>query len=158
MSQHEQIGALIESWTRSQQQIWENWMVTLKKFSAGGAAQPTLHEGLERWQESVNHTLDAQAQAMTAWASQIANVEGAPPETARWAQEGVKLVEQWTAAQRSLWHQWFGMLGKTVESGGTPPGTDQFKQFMSGWEQVGKQMQELQNTWAEGLPGGKKKQ
>ena len=35
MPQRDQIGALIESWTKSQQQIWENWMETLRKASGG---------------------------------------------------------------------------------------------------------------------------
>lgn len=156
MTQRDQISALIESWTSSQQQIWENWMETLQKSGGSGDAKETMHKGLERWQESVDHTLDAQSKAMTAWASQVGSIEGAPAESAKWADEGAKMVAQWSDAQRSLWHQWFGMMGKAMESGGAQPGADQMKQLMAGWEQVGKQMETLQKTWATKVQPDKK--
>lgn len=156
MKQQEQLNSLIESWTRAQQQIWEKWMETLKQSGSGGA-QATLKQGMERWQEAVDRTLDAQTESMKAWTSQVKAVEGVPEESKRLAEEGAKMVQQWADAQRALWHQWFGMMGKTVEGGGAAPGADQFKQFMAGWEQVGKQMQDLQKTWASSLKSGAKK-
>ncbi len=157
MTQHEEITALIEHWTRSQQQIWETWMETLGKSATGGAQLPTLHQGMESWQSSVNHTLDTQAEALQAWVSQVGNIEGASPEAKRWAEEGAKMLEQWTAAQRGLWQQWFQMMGKAMEGSGAQPGGDQFKQLMAGWEQVGKQMQDVQRAWAQSLAPGKEK-
>ena len=131
-------------------------METLQKTTAGGDSQATLHKGLERWQESVDHTIDTQSKAMKAWASQVGSIEGAPPQSKQWADEGTTLVEQWADAQRTLWHQWFGMMGKAMEGGGAQPGADQMKQFMAGWEQVGKQMETLQKSWAANLQPGKK--
>jgi len=157
MKQHAEITALIESWTRSQQQIWETWMETLQKAATGGAQPPNLGQGMESWQASVDHTLDTQAQAMKAWAAQVGSIDGASPEAQRWAEEGAKMLEQWTAAQRGLWQQWFQIMGKAMEGGTAQPGGDQFKQLMSGWEQVGKQMQDLQKNWAQAFTPGKKK-
>lgn len=157
MKQHEEITALMETWTRSQQQFWESWMDTLRKAATGGGHSPDLSQGMESWQNSVNHTLDTQAQAMKAWASQVGGIEGASPEAKRWAEEGARMLEQWTAAQRGLWTHWFQIMGQAMQGGAAQAGGDQFKQLMSGWEQVGKQMQELQRSWAEGFSPGKKK-
>ena len=65
------------------------------------------------------------------------------------------MVEQWTAAQRGLWEQWFTLMAGAME-GGTKPGTDQLQRMMGGWDQVAKTMQELQRGWAASLTQAKK--
>lgn len=156
MTQHQDITELMETWTRSQQQLWESWMDTVRKAATAGMQAPDLNQGMQSWQTSVNHTLDTQAQAMQAWASQVSSVEGASPEAKRWAEEGARMLEQWTAAQRGLWQQWFQMMGQAMQGSAGQPGGDQLKQLMSGWEQVGQQMQELQKNWADSFAPGKK--
>ena len=155
MAQQADISGLVESWTSAQQKIWGDWMETLQKSTGGSPMQQTWQQGLQRWQEAVNQTLDAQGKAMQTWAEQVGKADGAPPEAKKWAEDGVNMVQQWTATQRSLWEQWFGMMGKGLE-GGMQPGPDQLKQFMAGWEQVTQQMQQLQKNWMAGLGGMKK--
>ena len=153
MTQQVDISGLVESWTKTQQKIWNDWMETLQKSTGGGSAQQTWQQGLQRWQEAVQQTLDAQDKAMQSWAEQVGKVEGTPPEAKKWTEDGVAMVQQWTAAQRGLWEQWFNMMDKGLQ-GGMQPGQDQLKQFMAGWEQVNQQMQKMQKTWMAGLGGG----
>ena len=155
MAQQADISGLIESWTKTQEKIWSDWMKTLEQSGGSNPVQQTWQQGLQRWQEAVNQTLDAQGQAMQAWAEQVGKTEGAPPEAQKWAQEGVNMVQQWAATQRGLWDQWFSIMGQGVQ-GGVQPGPEQLKQIMSGWEQVSQQMQQFQKNWMAGLGGGKK--
>jgi len=155
MAHSPDITKLLESWTESQQKLWTGWMESMQKSGSTGSVQQTWQQGLDRWHEAVEQTLDAQTKAMSAWAEQVGGVEGAPPQAKQWAEGGVKMVEQWSAAQRGLWEQWFALMGKTIENG-AHPGADQLQQLMGGWQQVAKKMQDLQNGWAAGLTPGKK--
>lgn len=156
MAKQDDIGGLIESWMQGQQKIWNDWMGAVGKNMGTTDVPQTWQQGLERWRESMDSTLDAQATAMKSWMDQAGKGAGDSPSSRKWASEGEKMVEQWTAAQRSLWEQWFEMMGKLAESGAARPGADQFKQYLAGWEQASKQMQSLQQQWAESLAGGAK--
>ena len=156
MAKQDDIGALIESWMQGQQQIWNDWMGAVGKSMGTADASQTWQQGLERWRASMDSTLDAQASAMKSWMEQAGKGAGDSPEARKWATEGEQMVEQWTAAQRRLWEQWFAMMGKLAESAAAQPAADRFKPYLAGWEQVSKQMQSLQQQWAESLAGAAK--
>lgn len=156
MAKQDEIGGLIESWMQGQQQIWNDWMGAVGKSVGTGDASQTWQLGLERWRASMDSTLDAQASAMKSWMEQAGKGAGDSPDARKWAVEGEKMVEQWTSAQRQLWEQWFAMMGKLAESASAQPAAEQFKPYLAGWEQASKQMQSLQQQWAESLAGAAK--
>lgn len=151
MANQDEISGLIESWMQGQQKIWNDWMGVVGKGIAPGEVTRTWQQGLERWRESMDGTLDAQAQAMKSWMEQAG--KGGSTDSA-WAAEGTRMVEQWTQAQRGLWDQWFAMMNKVAEGGATRPGTAQLEQYFAGWEQVSAQMRTLQEQWAASVAGG----
>jgi len=150
MVQQADMQNLINDWMQGQQKLWQEWVQNVQQ-AGGGGAQPWM-QGLSRWQEAVEKTLDTQKQATRAWADRVAQMEGAPEEMKRWASEGVNLVDQWSDAQHKLWQQWFGLMGKTGPAAGMP-GEEHVKQIMAGWEQMAGQMQSLQRQWASSLSG-----
>ena len=140
---------LMQNWMEQQQKMWHDWLQIMQQAAGGGSAAQPWTQGLGRWQEAVEQTLDTQKQAIRAWADQVAGVEGAPEEMKRWASEGVKVMDQWTDAQHKMWQQWFELMGRSGSGGGE----DQVKQLTSGWEQMASQMQELQRQWASAFSG-----
>lgn len=152
MAQQSDMQNLITDWIQGQQKLWQEWMQNVQQApGAGSGAQPWT-QGLSRWQEAVEQTLETQKQATRAWAEQVAKVEGAPEEMKRWASEGVKLVDQWSDAQRKLWQQWFDLMGKTSPASGMP-GEEHLRQLMGGWDQMAEQMQTLHRQWLSAFSG-----
>ena len=153
MAQQADMQNLINDWMQGQQKLWQDWVQSVQQAAGGAAGSgPPWTQGLSRWQEAVEKTLETQKQATRAWAEQVAKMEGAPDEMKRWASEGVNLVDQWTDAQHKLWQQWFDLMGKSSPAAGMP-GEEHVKQLMSGWEQMAGQMQALQRQWASALSG-----
>jgi hypothetical protein len=142
------MDGLLESWMESQHKLWDGWMQTVQQVSGGNPMAETWQQGLARWREAVDQTLETQKQATRAWAEQVAGVEGAPEELKRWAQEGVTLVDQWSDAQHGLWKQWFDLMSSAAPAGGAAPAAEQMRELMAGWEQASERMQELQRQWA----------
>jgi hypothetical protein len=130
------MDGLLENWMESQHKLWDGWMQTVQQVSGGNPMAETWQQGLARWREAVDQTLETQKQATRAWAEQVSGVEGAPEELKRWAQEGVTLVDQWSDAQHGLWKQWFDLMSSAAPAGGAAPAAEQMRELMAGWEQA----------------------
>jgi hypothetical protein len=154
MAKQDDIGGLIETWMQGQQKIWNDWMGAVGKGGSPDQMMQTWQQGLERWRESMDSTLDAQSRAMKAWVERAGKSGAESQQARRWAEEGAQLIEQWTRAQRGLWEQWFALMGSFAEGGAAGSGTEPFRQYMAGWEQVSKQMRVLQEQWAASLASG----
>lgn len=131
---------LMQEWMQQQQKLWQDYAENLQQ--AGKAGQVPA-AGLEQWRQAVEQSLETQKAATRAWADQIAAVKGAPDEVRKWADEGVRMLEQWSDAQRSVWQQWFDLMERSVSASANPA-----QQMMAGWEQMAAQMQSLQQQWA----------
>ena len=151
-----EMHGLVEGWMESQQKLWDGWVQTVQQMGGGNPMAGAWQQGLERWQEAVERTLDTQRQTIRAWADQVSQVQGAPDELKKWAEDGVALMDQWSDAQQGLWKQWFALM-TSASSGSGAPAADQMRQLMAGWEQAAGRMQELQRQWAAtfGAFGGK---
>ncbi len=140
---------LIQNWMEQQQKLWQEWVQRMQGATSGAGAMPPWSQGMDQWQQAVEHTLETQRQALHTWADQVASVEGAPEEVRRWASEGVQMIDQWTDAQRALWHHWFELAGSSTAAGGGA----QLNPLMPDWQKMASEMQDLQRRWASAFSG-----
>ena len=149
MTDKADIQKTLQSWADFQKSMWDQWLESLEKGE--GTSSGTLWtQGLERWKESVDKMLDYQAESVRAWADKgREQIEGGPAETKQWADEGVSIMEGWVSAQRTLWDQWFELIGSTPDSASAAHpmqvGLDQ-------WREFGEKMLDLQSNWTAAWP------
>ena len=154
MTSQADIQKTLQSWADFQKSTWDNWLESLEK-GKGATPDALWSGGLERWKESVEKTLDYQADSLKTWAKSLEENENAPAEMKKWAADGVAMVEGWVNAERDLWKQWFDLISSAPGAGGNPMQvtTDQ-------WRQFGEKMLEMQSNlsaaWMKSLSGGSK--
>ncbi len=149
MTDEADIQKTLQSWADFQKSMWDRWLESLEK-GEGTSSGALWTQGLERWKESVDKMLDCQAESVRTWAESLEQTEGGPEGTKQWADEGVSIVEGWVSTQRTLWNQWFELMGSAPgsASAGHPMqvGLDQ-------WRDFGEKMLGLQSSWpAVGTP------
>lgn len=155
MTNQADIQKTLQSWADFQKNTWDNWLQSLEK-SKDASPDALWSEGLERWKESVEKTLDYQADSLKTWARGLEEYENTPPEMKEWASDGVAMVEGWVDAERDLWKQWFELVGSAPGASGNPMQvtTDQ-------WRQFGEKMLEMQSNmsaaWMKSISSGGKK-
>lgn len=155
MTNQADIQKTLQSWADFQKNTWDNWLQSLEK-SKDASPDALWSEGLERWKESVEKTLDYQADSLKTWARGLEENENTPPEMKEWASDGVAMVEGWVDAERDLWKQWFELVGSAPGASGNPMQvtTDQ-------WRQFGEKMLEMQSNmsaaWMKSISSGGKK-
>ena len=59
------------------------------------------------------------------------------------------MIDQWTEAQRALWHHWFELVGRSTAAGGGA----QLNPLMPDWQKMASEMQDLQRQWASAFGG-----
>lgn len=152
MSNQADIQKSFQSWADLQKNIWDRWLENLEQ---GTAASPEAlwKNGLEHWKESVDKTLDFQAESLKSWASNLEANEHAPEEVKHWARDGVTMVESWVDAERKLWDQWFELIGSARGTAGNP-----MQVTGEQWRQFGEKMLEMQSNlagaWMQSFPAG----
>ena len=145
---------MVKAWTESQQKLWNTWLEALQNSPQSTSAK-VWPEGISKWQESVDSTIDSQLGSLRKWAENAKNFESAPAETRNWANEGVQMVERWTGAQRQLWELWFEFLRKTEAGTAKEGGKEHFEQLVQSWQDMTKQIMELQQDWASSWSKGR---
>jgi hypothetical protein len=148
MTDETDIQKTLQSWADFQKNMWDRWLESLEKGE--GASSGTLWaQGLERWKESVDKMLDYQAESVRTWAEGREQIQGGPAETKQWADEGVSIVEGWVSAQRTLWNQWFELIGSTP---GSASAAQPMQVGLDQWRDFGEKMLDLQSNWTAAWP------
>ena len=145
---------MVKAWTETQQKLWNTWLETLQN-SPQSTTTKVWQEGIGKWQESLDSTIDSQLDAMRKWAENVQEFASAPAETRKWADEGVQMLERWTGAQRQLWELWFEFLRKTDAGISKEGGKENLEQFVKSWQDMTKQIMALQQDWASSWSKGR---
>lgn len=143
MTDEADIQKTLQSWADFQKGMWDRWLESLEK-GEGTSSGVLWTQGLERWKESVEKMLDYQAESVQAWAKGLEQIEGGPAETKQWADEGVSIVEGWISAQRTLWNQWFELMGSAP---GSTSAAHPMQVGLDQWRDFGEKMLGLQSSW-----------
>ena len=128
MNWQKQAQDLIQSWTSSQEQIWQTWQNSLQ---AGGAKGPgeLWTQAVSTWEHAMGNAWDAQAKMMEMWRSSADKIPGdLPPEVKQQTQQMQELMESWTQMQRTLWDNWVAGLKNADAS-----------EMGSAWQQYGEE-------------------
>jgi len=153
MDWSDQTQRMMRTWAETQQKMWSSWLEGLQR--AGQAPGPELWERtVETWRESVNRTLDAQAEWTQAWAARFQEIEGTPKEARDWAEEGQAMMSRWNEAQRELWGQWFDVLKSARPDSVLGRSGEAPEQLIRAWQETARKAMEAQMQWASAWSGG----
>ncbi len=135
---------MFKTWTDTQKKMWEDWFQTMQGL---GASQPNevWKKTVDGWSDSINKTLDAQAEWIRVWADTAGTAKNMPKETAEWAKQGHDMMKRWTETQKQLWTTWFDIVRKLDP--GKNWGQDGQK-FLQGWQDAVKKAADTQAEWA----------
>ena len=107
----ETLMGMVHTWTDTQQRVWSTWLRTMQGI--GKAPTPDLRGTiLSTWQDSINQTLEAQAQWIDKWVESLNEVETTPEAIKSWVAQSQSALIHWNKAQQQLWEQLFDVLKK----------------------------------------------
>ena len=147
MAKRKQETDQIEAWIDTQQALWSGWQEMLGK-SATPSAGELWEKGIGTWRKSVENTIAAQLDAARSWRQGLGELEGMSPEARTWADEGVRMVEQWGEVQRKLLEQWLEFLRESGVGMIPQAGKAQPEKLAQAWEEMAKKMVQMQTDWA----------
>ena len=108
---------MVKIWTNTQQKVWTGWLNTMQGI--GRAPTSDLRgQILDTWQESINHTLEAQSEWMRSWVDGLKDVESTPEAVRDWVDQSQEALVRWNEAQQQLWERLFDVL-RQAEPGAT---------------------------------------
>ncbi|NIR29860.1 MAG: hypothetical protein GWN84_11225 [Gammaproteobacteria bacterium] len=151
MEWNDQVQKMMQSWTETQQKMWSNWLQSIEQLGKAPGAD-LWDKTVDTWQQSVNKTLEAQAEWTEAWAARFGEIEGAPKEVNDWAKEGQAMMRRWNEAQRELWDQWFDVVRKARPEGalGQKGSGDD---IIRAWQDTARKAMQTQMQWATAWTG-----
>ncbi len=152
MDWNEQMQKTMQSWAETQQKMWSSWLQSIEQLGKAPGGD-LWDKTLDTWQQSVNKTLDAQAEWTQAWIGGVKEIEGAPKEVNDWAKDGQAMMSRWNEAQRELWEQWFEVLRKArpeAALGRARGGED----IIHAWQDTARKAMDTQMQWATAWMGG----
>lgn len=145
MDWSKQTQDMFKSWTDAQTKTWNTWLDTVKSFDPSQPGQ-AWEKTVDAWQQSVKNTLSAQVEGSRIWAESVSSIQGAPKETANWAQQVQDMTQRWTDLQTQMWDNWFDVMKKAD--------IDKFNTFgkegsgmMGPWQDMSKKMMDAQAEW-----------
>ncbi|MCK8515325.1 hypothetical protein M0534_03110 [Methylonatrum kenyense] len=154
MSGKNQMEDMLTSWTKTQQEMWDKWMQSVRQFSSGGglpgneAVQAQYQEQLAAWEQSVKQALEAQAQ----WASKLSEQSGAEQQMPAAMKDlnarMQEMMKNWTQSQEKLWSAWFESMRTMDPKPGVEQWEEQSREVMEAWQQAAERAQETLQQWA----------
>ncbi len=154
MTGKKQMEDMVTSWTKTQQEMWDKWMQSVRQFSGGAVLpgseelQAKYQEQLTAWEQSVKQALESQAQ----WASKLSE-QGVSDEQMPDAMKDLnsrmqEMMKNWTESQEKLWSAWFESMRTMDPQPGVQQWEAQSREVMEAWQQAAERAQETLQQWA----------
>jgi hypothetical protein len=140
---------MVKTWTNAHQKLWAGWLDTMQGI--GRAPTPNLRgQIIDTWQKSVDYTLDAQAEWLKVWATNVVRMEGAPESVKEFTSRSHDAMTQWNEAQRELWKNLFDVLQQAgPETTAYSLERDSQDVFRT-WQESTRKIMEQQMAWLSG--------
>jgi hypothetical protein len=146
---------LFKTWTDVQKRTWEGWLDTVKSFDASQPGQIWV-KTIDAWQETIRNTLAAQVEGSRIWTQNITSIQGAPKESADWAQQVQEMTKRWTDMQQQMWDNWFEIMKKTDPSKFAGKWDIEGQPLIKGWQEMIQKSTDTQAEWARQWTGAAK--
>jgi len=157
MAWNKQMEEMVGSWTDMQRRMWDNWLVSVKRFGENGAGagmepggdvEQEYHKNLKAWEQSVNQALEAQNAWARKWSEQGGQEQQMPAAASEWNAKIQEMMKGWTDSQQQLWTAWFESIRTMDPSKATSQWENESKQVMEAWQQAAERAQETLADWA----------
>ena len=103
---NKQVEETMKSWTKAQQQLWENWKSAMPKTGSTQATE-AWDQAFSFWKDAVDKSLNAQVEWASMWANSVKSATGAPKEWTAWTDQVVATMKTWNESQTQLWNSMF---------------------------------------------------
>jgi hypothetical protein len=137
---------VVKAWTDAQMKIWEGWVDTLQATATGRSRvwDELRKTTLETLEQSVDKTLDAQAELSHVVAESLADLWSTDDkeERARLAELGA-VAKSATEAQKQLWTAWFD----TAKKFPLPEVVGSWHKVVDAWQTTVRKAVETQAQW-----------
>ena len=141
----------VKNWSELQKRVWESWLAPLKGTTAPSGPQGTdpYREAVERWQEAVERSLDAQLHWTRLWADSLSAAKDSADPAASVAHSAHEIMSAWTEAHKQLWESWFSTLKnwEPTASAGGELWDEQARRVLAAWEESIKAAQRAMEEW-----------
>ena len=145
---------VLQMWTKTNQRAWAGWLETM--HGIGRTPTPDLRgKIIDTWQDSINHTLNAQSEWMQMWAENLKSIEGAPEAVHQWADKSQEAMVRWKEAQRQLWDQLFDLLKKAGPGTTAVSLEEQGLEVFRTWQESVRELVDNQMRLASGWMGSR---
>lgn len=142
----QQMEGMFQSWSDAQKRMMEGWGENFKKM---GFPQDTevWAKSIQTWQETVEKSMQAQAEWTRSWIENLSSLEGVPEAAVKSAERYRDMSEQWLKTQGNLWSNWFEMLKSFDPSTLSGNWMDMFKDPLKAWQNASERVLETQSSW-----------
>ena len=142
---------MMKTWTETQKKMWDNWLDTMQKAAGQNQAAEMWQKTVDTWEQTVNSTLDAQAEWTKMWADSLDSLDvkaDMPKEVADWAKQAQDMAKNWGETQRQMWQGWFDLVKKADAPKMAEAWGQEGQKAFAAWQESAQKMMDAQMQWA----------
>lgn len=148
MNWAKQSEEMMKAWTDTQKKMWDNWLDTMQKAAGQNQVAEMWQKTVDTWEQTVNSTLDAQAEWTKMWADSLDIKADMPKEVTDWAKQAQDMTKNWGETQRQMWQGWFDLVKKADAPKMAEAWGEEGQKAFSTWQESAQKMMDAQMEWA----------
>lgn len=151
-----QTEELVQTWTKAQQTMWENWR-SLMPSVATPPASVEWKQAVDAWKDIMQRSLTAQADFVKFWSESMTSVPMVGTQMQDMTSLIVETTQRWTSVQNEIWTNWLDAVAKADAAAMAQNWDENTKKAFEAWRDTVNSAIEAQRKMMDTmLPGGKK--
>lgn len=151
-----QTEELVQTWTKAQQTMWENWR-SLMPSVATPPASAEWKQAVDAWKDVMQRSLTAQADFVKFWSESMTSVPMVGTQMQDMTSLIVETTQRWTSVQNEIWTSWLDAVAKADAAAMAQNWDENTKKAFEAWRDTVNSAIEAQRKMMDTmLPGGKK--
>ena len=106
-----QTQELMQTWTKAQQALWENWRSLMPTMSAQPASEE-WKQAVTAWKDVMQRSLNAQADFVKFWSESMTAMPLMGKQMEEMSTLIVETTQRWTNVQNEIWSNWLDAVAK----------------------------------------------
>jgi hypothetical protein len=108
-----QTQELMQTWTKAQQALWENWRSLMPTMSAQPASEE-WKQAVSAWKDVMQRSLNAQADFVKFWSESMTAMPLMGKQMEDMSTLIVETTQRWTNVQNEIWSNWLDAVAKAM--------------------------------------------
>lgn len=151
-----QTEELLQTWTKAQQSLWENWRSLMPSMSAQPASEE-WKQAVGAWKDVMQRSLTAQADFVKFWSESLTSVPMVGKQMEDMSSLIVETTQRWTNVQNEIWSNWLDAVAKADAAAMVQNWDENTRKAFDAWRETVNSAIEAQRKMMDSwMPGEKK--